>query len=201
MKQRINLLPPRPEIERDYLRFNYVIWAFVGALLLCSVISTWIWRDVNQTDEQLQGYAIRLQQQQQALNKLEVLQSQRKPDPALEDYRDQLQQTVLSKQRLSGLLETVQPEHQQGFSQGLLAFSNSTPDKVWLTAFKMTSGSLILDLAGESADTSQIPVFLRQLAQQSFFNKMHFAELKTEKKDDTAYLFNAHGVIAGKAHD
>lgn len=201
MKQRINLLPPRPKVERDYLRFNYLLWAFVGVLLVCSAASGWIWKGVNQAEQQLQDYTIKVQQQHEALGKLELLQRQRKPDPALEDYRDQLQQTVLSKQRLSGLLETVQPEHRQGFSEGLLAFSASMPDKVWLTAFKMTSGSLILDLSGESADTSQIPVFLRQLAQQDFFNKMHFAELKTEKKNGKDYMFNAHGVIAGKAHD
>lgn len=201
MKQRINLLPPRPKVERDYLRFNYVLGAFLGVVLLCSVISGWVWINVNQADEQSQGYAIQMQQQQQSLKKLEVLQSRREPFKALEDYRDKLQKTILFKQRLSGLLETVLPEHRQGFSEGLLAFSNSTPDKVWLTAFKMTTGSLILDLTGESADTSQIPVFLRQLAQQSFFNQMHFAELKTEKKNDQAYLFNAHGVNAGEAHD
>ncbi len=201
MKQRINLLPPRPKVERDLLQFNYILWAFAGVFLLCSVISVWIWRDVDQTEQQLQDYTINVQQQQEALGKLELLQRQRKPDPELENYRDQLQQTVLSKQRLSGLLETVQPEHRQGFSEGLLAFSASMPDKVWLTAFKMSSGSLILDLTGESADTSQIPVFLRQLAQQDFFNQMHFAELKTEKNNDESYRFNAHGVIAGKSHD
>ena len=201
MKQRINLLPPRPKVERDYLQFNYLFWALAGILLLCSAISGWFWRDVNHTDKKLQEYAVKVQVQQQTLSKLEVLQRQRKPDSALEDYRDRLQQTVLSKQRLSGLLETVQPEHRKGFSEGFLAFSASMPDKVWLTAFKMTSGSLILDLTGESADTSQIPVFLRQLAQQDFFNKMQFAELKTEKKNDKTYMFNAHGVIAGKTHD
>ena len=201
MKQRINLLPPRPKIERDYLLFGSVLWAFIGVLLGCSVLTAWLWYDVNHKEERLQALLTSGQQQQQQLNKLETLQVQRKPDPALEYYRDQLKQTVLSKQQLSGLLQTLQPKYQQGFSGGLLAFANSTPDKIWLTAFKMTSGSLILDLTGESVDTSQIPLFLGRLAQQEFFQNMHFAELKTEKKNDKAYIFNAHGVITGSTHD
>lgn len=201
MKQRINLLPPRAKVKRDFLRFNYVLLGIIGVLFISAVLTGLAWYDAQGKDDRLQAMLVEAQQQELELQQLTIRQAQLKPDTELAAYRDQLKQTVLSKQRLSGLLETVQPEYHQGFSEGLLAFSNSTPDKVWLTAFKMTSGSLILDLSGGSTDASQIPLFLRKLAQQAFFKRIHFAELGTEKKDDKAYLFHAHGVIAGGSHD
>ncbi|BBB31518.1 PilN domain-containing protein [Neptunomonas japonica] len=201
MKQRINLLPPKPKVERDLLCFSSVLMGLAGVLMVCSVITGLLWYDTEQTEEKLNGLVQQEKSHQSKLQDLESLRSQRTPDPELMGYRDLLKQTVLSKKRLSNLLQTVQPEHRQGFSEGLLAFSNSTPDKVWLTAFKMTSGSLILDLTGESSDTSKIPLFLRSLAQQEFFKSMRFAELETERKNDQAYIFNAHGVITGSTYD
>lgn len=201
MRQRINLLPPRPKIKRDYLQLNAVLVYVFFTALVCFLINGWLLKDVNHSEEQLQGLIVKAQQYQYELKRLEVLKSQRKPDSALINYRDELTQTVLSKQHLSGLLELIQPENQQKFSQGLLAFSNSVPDQVWLTSFKITSDALMLDIAGESADTSQIPVLLRQLAQQPFFNTMHFFELTTEKNINENHMFTAHGVIKGNAYD
>ncbi|WP_028470092.1 PilN domain-containing protein [Neptunomonas japonica] len=201
MKQRINLLPPKPKVERDLLCFSSVLMGLAGVFMVCSVITGLLWYDTEQAEKKFNELAQQEASYQSKLKNLQSLQSQRKPDPELMAYRDLLQQTVLSKKSLSNLLKRVQPEHRQGFSAGLLAFSNSTPDKVWLTAFKMTSGSLILDLTGESSDTSKIPVFLRSLAQQDFFKSMRFAELETERKDDRAYIFNAHGVITGSTYE
>jgi Tfp pilus assembly protein PilN len=201
MKQRINLLPPRPVVERDFLGFGYVIAGITSVLILCSVVSGGLWYDIKDTSLRLNQLDAERQQQQQQLEKLEAMQRQRTPDVELMAYRDRIKQTVSSKQRLAGLLETVQPDRRQGFSEGLLAFSNSTPDKVWITGFKMTTGSLVLDVEGESADASQIPLLLRQLAQQSIFQQINFAELVTERKDAHTYLFNAHGLISGDYHD
>ncbi|SIS87584.1 PilN domain-containing protein [Neptunomonas antarctica] len=201
MKQRINLLPPRPIVERDFLSFGYVISGVMSVLVLCSLISGGLWYDINDTNLRLNQLDDERQQQKQQLDKLGVMQRQRTPDVELMAYRDRVKQTVLSKQRLAGLLETVQPDRRQGFSEGLLAFSNSTPDKVWITGFKMTTGSLVLDVAGESADVSQIPLLLRQLTQQSVFQQISFAELVTERTEAQTYLFNAHGLIFGDDHD
>ncbi|MGY8873196.1 MAG: PilN domain-containing protein [Pseudomonadales bacterium] len=201
MKQRINLLPPKPKVERDLLCFSSVLMGLAGVFMVCSLITGLLWYNTQQTEDEFNELVLQETSHQSKLQSLQSLQSQRKPDPELMAYRDLLKQTVLSKNSLSNLLKTVQPEHRQGFSEGLLAFSNSTPDKVWLTAFKMTSGSLILDLTGESSDTSKIPVFLRSLAQQDFFKRMRFAELETERKDDQAYIFNAHGVITGSQYE
>ena len=159
MKQRINLLPPKPKVERDLLCFSSVLMGLAGVFMVCSLITGLLWYNTQQTEDEFNELVLQETSHQSKLQSLQSLQSQRKPDPELMAYRDLLKQTVLSKNSLSNLLKTVQPEHRQGFSEGLLAFSNSTPDKVWLTAFKMTSGSLILDLTGESSDTSKIPVF------------------------------------------
>lgn len=201
MKQSINLLPLKPQIERDLLCFNSVFMGLGVVLMVCSLVTGLLWYNTQQSEKQFNELVMQEKVHKSTLQNLQTLQSQRKPDPELVAYRDLLMQTVISKKSLSRLLETVQPEHRQGFSEGLLAFSNSTPDKVWLTAFKMTSGSLVLDLSGESSDTSQIPAFLRSLAQQDFFKSMRFAQLETERKGAQSYIFNAHGVITGSEYE
>jgi len=201
MNQRINLLPPKPHVERDFLSFSSVLMGLAAVIMLCSLVTGWMWYKTEQSEKQLNELLVKETEHQRTLQNLQLLHSQRKPDPELVAYRDSLKQTVLSKTSLSRLLETVQPEYRQGFSEGLLAFSNSTPDKVWLTAFKMTSGSLVLDLSGESSETSQIPVFLRSLTQQSFFKNMRFAQLETERNEGQSYIFNAHGVTTGSEYE
>ena len=201
MNQSINLLPPKPHVERDFLSFSSVLMGLAAVLMLCSLVSGLMWYNTQQSEKQFNELLVQEADYQRTLQNLQILHGQRKPDSKLVAYRDSLKQTVLSKKSLSRLLETVQPEHQKGFSEGLLAFSNSTPDKVWLTAFKMTSGSLVLDLAGESSDTSQIPVFLRSLTQQNFFKNMRFAQLETERNGGLSYIFNAHGVITGSGYE
>ncbi|WP_293268985.1 PilN domain-containing protein [Neptunomonas sp.] len=201
MKQRINLLPLRPKVERDFLSLNSVMIGGGCLLLLCSFITGLLWFNTQQSEERLQVLLVKEKQLQGTIQSLATQQSQRKLDPELIAYHELLQQTVASKKSLSSLLETIQPESRKGFSEGLLAFSNSTPDKLWLTSFKMASGATVLDLSGESADTSQIPVFLRTLAQQEFFKNIKFAELETERNESDAYLFNAHGLVAGGEYE
>ena len=201
MKQRINLLPIRPKVERDFLSLNSVMIGGGCLLLLCSFITGLLWFNTQQSEERLQVLLVKEKQLQGTIQSLATQQSQRKLDPELIAYHELLQQTVASKKSLSSLLETIQPESRKGFSEGLLAFSNSTPDKLWLTSFKMASGATVLDLSGESADTSQIPVFLRTLAQQEFFKNIKFSELETERNESDAYLFNAHGLVAGGEYE
>ncbi len=195
MKQRINLLPPRPKVQRDWLLAKNVGAGLVAVVVCCALMSGWLWYTLQNNNTALAGLSEKASEQQTHIEALETELAARKPDASLMNDRNALIQKIESKRYLTTLLALVQPGNQQGFSSAMRGFSQSVPEALWLTEFTLDATGGELQLSGSSAQADRVPVFLRQLVKQSAFHGVHFSELSTELSDNL-YFFKTTGVQA-----
>lgn len=193
MKQRINLLPPRPKVQRDWLLAKNVGAGLVVVILCCALIAGWLWYTVQSSNMALAELSESAREQQTHIEALETELAARKPDMALVNERNALIQKIESKRYLTTLLALVQPGNQQGFSSAMQGFSYSVPEALWLTAFTLDTTRGEMQLSGSSVQADRVPVFLRNLVKQDAFHGVHFSELSTELTDNL-YSFQATGI-------
>ena len=195
MKQRINLLPPRPKVQRDWLLAKNVGAGLVVVILCCALIAGWLWYTVQNSNMALAELSESAREQQTHIEALETELAARKPDMALVNERNALIQKIESKRYLTTLLALVQPGNQQGFSSAMRGFSQSVPEALWLTKFTLDTTGGELQLSGSSVQADRVPAFLRNLVKQDAFHGVHFSELSTELTDNL-YSFKVTGIQA-----
>lgn len=198
MKQRINLLPPRPEVKHDYLSFAVVAPVVAGISLLVALYAAWLWYDNTSTQQTLTQLSAQESQLQLQVQQLEAQLGAQTPDPELVALREQLQQKHVQKQQFAVLLASLQTEQQQGFSVGMEALANQIPQQLWLTGFTVGEAHRALKLSGESVAADLVPVYLSALAASPAFRQMQFSFLETERQGaPVTHRFEALGVQGG----
>lgn len=201
MKQRINLLPPRPEVKQDYLSFAVVAPAVAAVTVLVAFYAAWLGYDNHATEQELTQLNAQQSQLQLQVQQLEAQLGAQKPDPELVALREQLHTQQVQKQQFAVLLAQLQTEQQQGFSTGMAALANQIPERLWLTGFTVGEGHQALKLSGVSLDADLVPRYLSALAASPAFRQMRFSYLETERQDaPLTHRFEASGVEGGR-HD
>lgn len=198
MNQRINLLPPKPKVQRDWLNFSSVLPAFLLLLVVCGAITGWLWYSTEQKQSSLESRQAKLQKEEAQVKELQTRLDERQPDNELQAELAQARRTLEVKRQLAELLRGVQPENREPFSEGLYSLSDHIPDKTWLTSFTIGRSLSSLEINGASSEAAKIPLYLRNLAGSGAFNAMRFGQLETERDDNDRFQFTVVGNDGGR---
>ena len=100
MKQRINLLPPRPKVVKQQFTFKQML-SFAAVILVASgAMAAWLHFETATKDNELRVYADTERKQSETLNRLESLLAEQVPDPVLVARRDRLTGTLTQQAKL-----------------------------------------------------------------------------------------------------
>jgi len=127
------------------------------------------------------------QQQQQSVQQLDIVTE----SPLLDAELKKLQQQNQDKESLLHYLTRHNFGNQLGFSELLNNLSQQRINNVWLTAFSFSDGGETIKLEGEALQSSQIPLYIDNLARAKQFQGKQFSvfQLQQPKDDESLYTF------------
>lgn len=113
--------------------------------------------------------------------------------PLLHAQLDGLHKKNKQKQSLLRYLTQHDLGNQLGFSETLGNLSQQRIHNVWLTSFSFIDAGNSISLDGKSLESSQIPLYIDNLARSEHFKGKQFSVFELQKSDDTGiYSFKLH---------
>lgn len=104
-----------------------------------------------------------------------------------------LQKKNKQKQSLLRYLTQHDLGNQLGFSETLGNLSQQRIHNVWLTSFSFIDAGDSITLDGKSVESSQIPLYIDNLARSEHFQGKQFSVFELQQSDDTGlYSFKLH---------
>lgn len=201
MKQRINLLPPRPKVVKQQFTFKQML-SFAAVILVASgAMAAWLHFEAATKNNELRVYADTERKQSETLNRLESLLAEQVPDPILVARRDRLTGMLTQQAQLADLLEQVEVAQRSGFSRDMRMLSEQVPNKLWFTAFSITDSGQALTLDGVAQNADLVPLLVKSLSTAEHFGALYFSRLETTRDDDGLYTFTIAGQRVGGERD
>ncbi|WP_136681545.1 PilN domain-containing protein [Neptunomonas sp. XY-337] len=201
MKQRVNLLPPRPKVVKQQFTFKQML-SFAAVILVASgAMAAWLHFETATKDNELRVYADTERKQSETLNRLESLLAEQVPDPVLVARRDRLTGMLTQQAKLADLLEQVEVAQRSGFSRDMRMLSEQVPNKLWFTEFSITGPGQALILEGVAQNADLVPLLVKSLSTAEHFGALYFSSLETTRDDDGLYTFTIAGQRVGGERD
>lgn len=201
MKQRINLLPPRPKVVKQQFTFKQML-SFAAVILVASgAMAAWLHFETATKDNELRVYADTERKQSETLNRLESLLAEQVPDPVLVARRDRLTGMLTQQAKLADLLKQVEVAQRSGFSRDMRMLSEQVPNKLWFTEFSITGPGQALTLEGVAQNADLVPLLVKSLSTAEHFGALYFSSLETARDDDGLYTFTIAGQRVGGERD
>lgn len=97
------------------------------------------------------------------------------------------------KQSLLSYLTENNLGNQLGFSETLSNLSQQRIHNVWLTSFSFLNAGTLITLDGHAVESSQIPLYIDNLARAKHFQGKQFSVFELQQTDETdIYTFKLH---------
>jgi len=182
--QQINLYQAQFKPKQVILPPSQLLLIILLVITILAVISLYA------SKENSVLHALIEKQQQQTMQQIDVVTD----TPLLDAELKKLQQQNQDKDSLLTYLTSHDFGNQLGFSESLKNLSQQRINNVWLTAFSFSDGGQAIKLEGKALQSSQIPLYIDNLARAKHFQGKQFSvfQLQQPKDDAGLYIFKLH---------
>lgn len=178
--QQVNLYLPEFQPRQEPLmatQMGVICGAFVGLLLLISLVAGWQNRGAAEKITEAQAEVNRLKAQNQQLRN----QRPKSQKAQLEQQIANLQQQLARRQRLESLMADQDLGNAAGFSMQMESLARQSLRTLSLSSFDIREGGRYVELSGWVRSADQVPLYIQQLQREPSFQRVGFGVLTIEK--------------------
>ncbi len=199
MKQDINLYQPRFRPQRLWLSARQLLVALVGLALLLGLSGLYLQGRLDAAESR----AAELQQQQQDLQQ-DLTGLQKKLDALLADDQWARRETRLRRllQNHRRVIDYVAEQRfggGEGFSQPLLALSETQAEGVWLERIRLSERDL--SLQGAALKAGEVPRYFEMLRRSRVFSDRAFEDFEIQRSTHYDWKLEFRAATRVERHD
>jgi len=199
MKQDINLYQPRFRPQRLWLSARQLLVVLVGLALLLGLSGFYL----QGRHAAAEARAAELQQRQQALQQ-NLAGMQKKLDALLADDQWTRRETRLRRllQNHHRIIDYVAEQRfggGEGFSQPLLALSETRAEGVWLEQIRLSERDL--NLRGAALKAAEVPRYFELLRQSQVFSDRAFEDFEIQRSTQYDWKLEFRAATRVERHD
>jgi multidrug efflux pump subunit AcrA (membrane-fusion protein) len=185
MRQQINLYQPIRSDARPPLSFPTLL-AAVALLLVGLGAYTWhVHRQVGALERMVADLRAQYDEQQAQLEAAGQAQSARNEASAIERRVSELARTVRERRRALEILQSGAAGQTIGFAARMEALARRHVEGLWIDTLVLSGTNGSMTLGGGTLDPDIVPVYLRNLAQESALRGARFDDFVIERPRDT----------------
>lgn len=179
MKQRINLLPPLPKIERNGLSLANLLSLITLIIVLCLVVTGYFWWQTNQ----LQSLIV-LQQKANSTIKLNIYElssvvSQRKLPKNRANTAIELQREIDAMNQMLEISDQLVYRNLEGYLDTISLLHQNLPEQTTLDELKIDGENNISLIKGHTDLIADIPRFIELLRNRGVLHQHNISNMRT----------------------
>lgn len=182
MKSQINLLSDEFIPKFEWVCSEHFIGAIVGVILLCSGVYGFSVYRHQQITVEVASLKKDIARQQVSIDELTLALTTRVADPLLESKLAHFSQQTRSRGQLLNHIRNLSVLKQRSFSVLFDSLAQSSSSQLWLTHFMVTENEL--NIEGEIATPSALPLWISELSKTNFFKGQAFNLANVEREDE-----------------